>query len=231
MSACENPNGSCAMRTGFLASCRRPRSMEPSVIPGPEWCLSGGAEKNGLWSLWLGGLPFLRPTAVGGARSVVWSDANLLGDGDAPSGRPEVPSREGRTVGMAGGQSVLHQTVCLSRRTALPRLDDHRGGRRTALGLEDGQGVGPAVYARAVAPGRVSSAVGDRHRRSFHPQRTYLPDRGERFAAPAAHLVWRQGPFASQPGGILRLAGGKEMRPHSIAGHGYLATLPPPPPL
>src|SRR2546425_6007518 len=113
MSACENPNGSCVMRTDFLASCRRPRSMEPSVILGHESCLSGGAEKNGLWSLWLGGLQFLRPTALGGARSVVWSDANLLGIRDAPSGLPEVPSREGRTVGMAGGQSVLHQTVCL----------------------------------------------------------------------------------------------------------------------
>src|SRR6266568_9598419 len=226
MSACENPNGSCAMRTGFLASCQRRRSMEPLVIPGHESCLSGGAEKNGLWSLWLGVLQLLRPTALGGARSVVWPDANLLGVGNAPSGLPKVPSGEGRTLGMAGGQSVLHQTVCLSCRTALPRLDHHRGGRRTPFGLEDGQGVGPAVYARAVAPGRVSSAVGDWHRRSVHPQRTYLPDRGERFAASAAHLVWRQGPFGSQPGGILHLAGGEEMRPDSIGRHGYVEAVP-----
>src|SRR6266542_6510216 len=127
MSGCENPSGSCATRTGFLASCRRPRCMESLVIPGCESCLYGGAEKNSLWSVWLLVPQFLRSTTVDRARSVVWPDANLLGAGDAPSRLPQVQRGEGRRVGLAGGQSVLHQTVRLLCRSAVSRLGDLGG--------------------------------------------------------------------------------------------------------
>ncbi len=201
------------MRTAFRGSFPKPTSMESLVILGRESCPCGGAEKNGLWSVWLFVQQFLRSTALGGARSVLRSDANLLGVGDAQSGLRQMPSRERRTVGLAGGQSVLHQTVRLLRRSPMSRLHDQGRSRRTAFGLEDGQGVGQAVYARAGAPGRLPRPTGDRHRRSLDPQGAYLPDRGERFAAPKAHLVWRPGPFGSQHGGVLPVAGSRKTRP------------------
>src|SRR5258708_27649754 len=211
MSGCENSNGSCATRIVCQASCPRPKCMGCLVIRWSEWCVYTGAEKNGVRSVWLFVPQLLRSTTVGGPRSFLWTDADLSGVGDAPSSLPEVRRSEARTFGLAGGQSVLHQAVRLLRGPTMPRFDDQGGGRRTALGLEDGQGAGQAVYVRAGAPDGLSSVVGHRHRRNLDPQRAHLPDRGERFAAPAAHLVRRQGPFRSQLGGVLRLAGCEEM--------------------
>src|SRR5260221_9966565 len=226
MSGCENSNGSCATRIAFRASCSRPKCMGCLVIRWSEWCIYTGAEKNGVRSVWLFVPQFLRSTTVGGPRSFLWTDADLSGAGDAPSGLPEVRRSEARTFGLAGRQSVLHQAVCLLRGATMPRFDDQGGGRRTALGLENGQGAGQAVYVRAGAPDGLSSAVGHRHRRNLDPQRAHLPDRGERFAAPAAHLVRRQGPFRSQLGGVVCLAGCEEMWPDSSGRDGHVEAVP-----
>src|SRR6266568_7889311 len=224
MSACENQSGSCAMRTAFLGSCPWPRSMESLGIHGYESCLWGGAEKNSL-SVWFVVPQFLRSAAMGGAGSVVWPDANLLGVREAPGGLREVQSSKKRTLGLVGGQPVLHQAVRLLRRPAVSRFDDQGGRRRPAPGLENGQGVGQAVYARAGAPGGLSGPLGDRHRRNFDPQGAHLPDRRERFAPPAPDLVWRQGSFGSQPGGVLPTAGAQEVSPDPFGRHGYVEGL------
>jgi len=200
MNACEKSGASCATRIGFPASFRWPKCTGCSVIRECDFCLCVGAEKNSLWSVWELLPQFLRSTTVGGARSVVWPTGDLPGVGDASGGLSKVRGSETRVSGLVGGQSVLHQAVCFLRGPTMPRLLDQGGGRRTEVGLEDGQGVGQAVYARAGAPDGTTHAVGHRHRRGIDTQGAYLPHRRERSAAAKAHLVRRPGPFGSQHG-------------------------------
>src|SRR5713226_3310375 len=104
MSGCENSGGSCATRIDFLALFRRPRCMGSLATRRCESYLCVGAEKNCVRSVWLFVAQFLRSTTVGGARSFVWTDADLSGVGDAPSGLPEMRRGEARTFGLAGRQ-------------------------------------------------------------------------------------------------------------------------------
>ena len=101
-----------------------------------------------------------------------------------------MPESEAGEAGLVGRLSFLHQTVCLLCGPSLPGFDYSGRSRRTAPGLEDGQGFGDAVHARAVAPSGDSRAEGDWHRRGFDSQRSRLPHCGERFGEAPAHLVW-----------------------------------------
>ena len=99
------------------------------------------------------------------------SATSPVATGGLPGGRgpagllPELRDGEAGEAGLAGRQPVLHQAVRLLRRPALSG-DDHPGrGPGTAPRLEDGQGAGQAVHARATAPGRHPGTEGHRHRR------------------------------------------------------------------
>jgi len=185
MNGCEKSGGSGATRIGFPDSCRLPRCMVCSVIPGCDWCRCGVGKKS-LWAVWNNVAHLLRSPSVRGPRSALRSPAGLLGIGAAAGGLPEVRQSEARTFALAGGQSVLHQTVRFLRGAAVPRHDDQGGGRGTGFGLEDGKGAGQAIHAGAVEARGAPRPAGHWHRRGVDPQGAHLPDRGERFAAPPA---------------------------------------------
>src|SRR5260370_38050021 len=175
MSGCENSGGSCATRIAVSVLFPWPECVGCLVIRGYESYLCAGAEKNGVWPVRNFVPQLLRSATVGGPRSALRPDANLPGVGDTAGRLPEVRRGEARRSGLAGGQSVLHQTVCLLRGATVPGLDDQGGGPRTGPGLEDGQGVGKAVYAATRGAGWESGAAGKQERRGVGPQKAYLP--------------------------------------------------------
>jgi hypothetical protein len=69
--------------------------------------------------------------------------------------------------------------------------------------LEDGPSAGDGVDARATPAHRDARARRQRHRRDGHPQRAYLPHRGQRLAPWAADLVWRHRSLRGQHGLVL----------------------------
>ena len=52
-------------------------------------------------------------------------------------------------------------------------------GQGTASGLEDGEGSGKAIHARAVEASGTAWAEGDWYRRNLYPQGSYVPDCGQ----------------------------------------------------
>ena len=217
--------GSCAMRIGFPALCRRAPCEEFSETRRRAWWSCGGVEKNRLWSVWIWVAELLRQEAAARARFVVRRYPRLSGDGGAASGLSDVWRREARALGMVGRQSVLHQTLCLSGGTAGSDGHDQRRGPRVALGLGDGQGVGEAVYARAVAARRNSRTRSGRDRRDLDSQRTQLSDRRQRPPAPSPDLVWRARTNGGGPGSVLPLAGPQEVSENSTGLDGYVEAL------
>ena len=110
----------------------------------------------------------------GEARSVLRPAAPLPGVRDPARGLPPL-RREARKNGMGWRTiRVLYETAGLFRRPTRSGRDDQGQRRRTGWGLEDGQGVGQTVDARATAPGGLPNAAGDRHRRGVDPQGAYL---------------------------------------------------------
>ena len=89
--------------------------------------------------------------------------------------------------------------------------DDPGCGARTSPRLEDGQGAGNGVHARATATGRDARPEGDRHRRTLHRQGAQLPHRRERSGPRPADLVRRHGPLREEHGSLLPVAGAAEM--------------------
>ena len=150
-----------------------------SVIRRFEYLVYVGGGKNGLHSLRLYQARMVRSQTALGARFGVRGLSNLLGDRGAPNRLPTVHEGEAREVGMACGQSVLQQAVCLLCGTALSGHDDQRRCSRNAPGLEDGQGVGQAVHARAATQDRNSSSQGHWNRRNFHTQGAHLSHRSQ----------------------------------------------------
>src|SRR5512135_2763682 len=101
---------------------------------------------------------------------------------------PELRRREAREAALVGEQPLLHQAVRLLRGPALSVRDDPGCGARTPPRLEDGQGAGNGVHARATPTGRGTRPEGDRHRRDLHRQGAQLPHRRERSDPRSADL-------------------------------------------
>ena len=146
---------------GFRVSARSTRSVGSLETPGPgssDLCVG---EKNGLWSVWPGPSWVLRPEDPKGPGSVLRGCAHLPGVGDPKGLLPKVQEREARETAVAGGQSFLHQAICLLRRPSVSGLGDHRCCQRTSPGLEDGEGAGEAIHAGAVEASGTARAEGD----------------------------------------------------------------------
>ena len=121
----------------------------------------------------------LRPATAASAGSIVRGPTCLLGSGHSEGGLSELWRCEARGVGLAGGQSVLHETLRVLRGEAMSSRDDQGRGAGTALGLAHGQGTGETVHARTTEARWPTRTEGDWDRRNIHPQRAQLSHRGE----------------------------------------------------
>src|SRR3990170_359270 len=221
ISGCEDIDV-CGTRIASPAFVRDLRYKASSVIRRPVFSVSSGGGKNSLRGLWLYQARMVRPQTARRARLGVWRLSNLLGDRGAPYRLSPVLEGEAREAGVACGQSVLQQAVCLFCGTALPGHDDQRRCPRNPLGLEDDQGARQAVHGGAATSDRNSSSQGHWGRRDCHTQGTYLSHRSERSFAPPLDLVWRPGPQRTEHGRVLQVAGAKEKQEDQACGHGHV---------
>ena len=135
-------------------------SLETARPGSYDWCVG---EKNGLWSVRPCSSFVLRPEDPKGPGSVLRGCAHLPGAGDPKGFLPKVQESEARETGLAGGQSFLHQAICLLCGSSVSRLGDHGCSQGTAPGLEDGESSGEAIHAGAVEASGTAWAEGDWH--------------------------------------------------------------------
>jgi len=147
----------------FLASPRSTLCPASLGIPEPGSLVSSGGEKNGLRRLWPRPSYLLRPEDRQGSRSALCRPAHLSGSGDPPSGLSKVRESETGEAGLVGRLSFLHQTLCLLRRAALPGFEYSGRRQRVSPGLENGQDLGDAVYARDAASSGYPRSKGHWH--------------------------------------------------------------------
>ena len=152
------------MHIGFLVSVRNTPLVGSLETPGLGSSDLYVGEKNALRSVRPGPSWVLRPEDPKGPRSVLRGCAYLPGAGDPTDLLPKVQEREARETAVAGGQSFLHQAICLLRRSSVSGLGDHRCCQRTSPGLEDGEGSGEAIHAGAVEASGTAWAEGDWYR-------------------------------------------------------------------
>ena len=157
---CENIDD-CGTRIGSQVLGPAQHYGAFSVIRRLEYLVYAGGGKNSLRYLRLYQARVVRSQTALGAGFGVWGLSDLLGDRGAPNRLPAVHEGEAREAGVACGQSVLQQAICLLCGAALSGHDDQRCGAGDASGLEEYQRTGQAVYARAVASDRISYSQGD----------------------------------------------------------------------
>ena len=173
-------SGGCGMHTPSRDFVRSPRCAACSVIRERGSSLSNGAQKNALRRLRTSALGLVRPTPAPGSRSVQWRRTHPAGARGASCCVQALRAREARAAGVPGGQSLVHQALCLLRGAALP-AGHHQGHcPGTGASLADGQDPGDAVHAGAIGPCWHARTPGDRYRRDLDPQGPHLPHRGER---------------------------------------------------
>jgi len=148
---------------GFLVSVRNTPLVGSLETPGPESSGSCVGEKNGVWSVRPCSSLDLRPEDPKGSRSVLRGCAHLPGGGDPTGLLPKVQEREAGEAGVVGGQSFLHQAICLLCRPSVSGLGDYGCGQGTSPGLEDGEGSGEAIHAGAVEASGTAWPEGDWH--------------------------------------------------------------------
>ena len=152
------------MHIGFLVSVRNTPLVGSLETPGLGSSDLYVGEKNALRSVRPGPSWVLRPEDPKGPGSVLRGCAHLPGAGDPTGLLPKVQEREARKTGVAGGQSFLHQTICLLCGPSVSELGDHRCCQRTSPRLEDGEGSGEAIHAGAVETSGTAWAEGDWYR-------------------------------------------------------------------
>jgi len=146
---------------GFLVSARSTPLVGSLETPGPESSDLYAGEKNGLRSVRPCSSFVLRPQDPKGPGSVLRGCAHLPGGGDPKGLLPKVQEREAREIGLAGGQSFLHEAIWLLCGPSVSGLGDHGCSKGTASGLEDGEGSGKAIHAGAVEASGTAWAEGD----------------------------------------------------------------------
>jgi hypothetical protein len=193
ISECEK---SCASvtRTASRALCPALSCAASSATPRHASSPCSAAEKNDVRRLRPIPACPLRQQAAPCPRPLVRRHPRLPGVRGATCSVPAVWCREIGEAPLAGGQSFLHQALCLLRRPSLPQLGAVRCGARTPPRLEDRQIPGNGVHARATPPGGEANSHGHWHRRNLHPEGTYLSHRRQRSSAGPGDLVRRHGP-------------------------------------
>ena len=126
---------------------------ESSETAKPVWLSFPDGEKNELRGMRQHSSIILRPQAAPSSRSILRRMADLSANRDSARAVPELQQGEARRTSLVGRLSVLHQTLRLFRRASLPGFDHSGCCQGIASGLEDRQGTGKAIHARAVAQG------------------------------------------------------------------------------
>ena len=173
---CENSDD-CGTPIASRVFVQAPRCRGFSVIRRPACCSCIGGGKNGLRHLRPYQAGMVRSQAPLGTRHGVWRLSNLFGYRGTSDRLPAVQESEAREAGLARGQSVLQQAICLLCGAALPGHDDQRRCSRNAPGLEDYQRARQAVHGRATAQDWCSNSQGYWGGRNFHTQGAHLSDR------------------------------------------------------
>lgn len=127
----------------------------------PELSVLLAGEKNDLWHLRDSSLRFLRSQDKACSRSFLRRCPDFSGDRGPACFLSKVPEGETRKAGLVGQLSLLHQAVCLLCGASLPGVEHPRCSQGAAFGLEDSQGLGNAVHARAVAQDRQARSQSD----------------------------------------------------------------------
>ena len=107
------------MRTHFLVSEPEPSAAADLVTRRCESSPSRDAQKNVLWHLRNDAPQFLRPHEAAGAGLVERTVPHFARHRGASDSMPPVRCGEARAPLFPGRQSVLHQALCLLRRSAL----------------------------------------------------------------------------------------------------------------
>ena len=179
-----------------------------------------------MWGLWACASRLVRPQTTPSARPVMWRLPDLPGLGSPPCGVPDLQRGEAREAGLARRPPLLHQALCLLRRTALPSFDDPRCCGGDAPQLEDGQRAREAVHARAAPQARNARPQGGRHRRSVDQKGSHLPHRRQRSGASPTDLVRRQGPLGTEHGRVLQVARAQALQGNPPRRHGHVEAVP-----
>src|SRR5271170_3572682 len=185
-----------------------------------------GAQKNDLQLLRSRPDGLVRSAATAGSRSVERRVPDRSGVGGAAHRVRRLRLREARAAGFSGGQSSLHQALCLLCRASLPAGRDPRCRQGAEARLGNSQDTRDAVHAGADRTGGRDGTQGDRRRRDRDSQGPRLSHRGQRSGAQEADLVRRRRPFRGEHGAVLRLAGATEVRQNQARRDGHPETVP-----
>ena len=125
----------CGMRIASRASSPGPLCVACSVIRKYAWCAWCAGEKNGLWGVHADPVDVLR-SQTRWVRDLSCGDTRSTWSSSDPASHlpPELDGETGATA-LAGGQSVLHQTVRVLCRPVLPGVEDPGCGAGAASRL------------------------------------------------------------------------------------------------
>ena len=128
MSECQNESddSSCRRRIGSRDSILLRECLVFSVTPKSVCSRLNAAEKNSLRRVWPKALELLRQEGSQGSGSFLWRHTGLSGGRGAAGGLYSMRDGPAGATGLARGQSVLHQTLCVLRGKALSSRD-HQG--------------------------------------------------------------------------------------------------------
>jgi hypothetical protein len=142
-------DGVCGTRIDFRVFDLNRAYAGSSVIRRRGFLLCGDGRKNDLRPVRWVVHGLVRPSRPSNVRSSQRPDAHIPALRDTAHCLPSVRGDEAQAPPFPGGQSVLHQAICVLRRSALPRQRDQGDRRGVAAGLEYGQGAGQVVHAGA----------------------------------------------------------------------------------
>ena len=152
-----------------------------------------GLKKNSMREMWHGSSESLRQEGATDTGFIMWGCTDIFGSGGSAGIMSGVWKSEDGESGMAFGQSLLHEAVCLLCRTEVS-WDDGKGcSKGTEAGLGNCEGVGQGVYGEAALSESCCCTPCHWNRRNILKEGAYLSDSSKRFRAASPYLVWRQG--------------------------------------
>lgn len=104
-----------------------------------------GHKKNGMRLLWKDTLESLRQEGASDTGFILWGCTDLPGSGGSANILSAVWEREAGKTGMAGEQSLLHETICLFCGTEVSNYD----GQGCSEGVPAGLGYGEDITCRS----------------------------------------------------------------------------------